>query len=193
MNAEIDRLSAQMDVVNAEVIEAEKAVAEASDRIRQANTEFSNLMASMSSAFREYDQAVTANRELERGVAEAESSLGSLRESSERELAALRGTRDRLTSSNAEDTATAEADRQHAVELTKTLHETQTAVDKTTSEIEAKNDEIAACQQRLENGRAKQRSQEAERSEALGTAKEAHTKAQEAVLAARARLEQAQV
>lgn len=59
MEAEVCRLSGQLEAVDREVVEAEEAVARSSERMRQANAEFSSLMAAMSVAFREYDQAVS--------------------------------------------------------------------------------------------------------------------------------------
>lgn len=50
-------LSGQLDYLAKEVAQAESAVTDSSERIRQANTEFSNLMAAMSAAFKEYDKA----------------------------------------------------------------------------------------------------------------------------------------
>lgn len=59
VEAEVRRLSGQLEAVDCEVVEAEEAVVRSSERMRQANAEFSSLMAAMSVAFREYDQAVS--------------------------------------------------------------------------------------------------------------------------------------
>ena len=64
MGAEVCLLSGQLETVDSGIREAEEALARSSERMRQANAEFSSLMAAMSVAFREYDQAVSDNRML---------------------------------------------------------------------------------------------------------------------------------
>lgn len=56
MEAQTRELTEQLDTLVAEVTQSEEAVKDASNRVQQANTDFSNLMAAMSAAFREYDQ-----------------------------------------------------------------------------------------------------------------------------------------
>lgn len=58
MDAEVRLLSDQLAAADAEIVKAEEAVAQASDRMKRANAEFSNLMAALSLVFREYDKAV---------------------------------------------------------------------------------------------------------------------------------------
>lgn len=62
MEDEARLLSGQLEAVDVEIAEGEAAVASASDRMRHANAEFSSLMAAMSVAFREYDQAVRSDQ-----------------------------------------------------------------------------------------------------------------------------------
>lgn len=58
MEAEVRRLSNQLETADAGIVKAEEAVAQASDRMKRANAQFSNLMAALSLVFREYDKAV---------------------------------------------------------------------------------------------------------------------------------------
>lgn len=171
----------------------EEAVEQASDRMREANKEFSNLMAAMSAAFREYDQAVTTNRDLERDAAEAEGALSSLRENIKRDLSALRETRDSLASSNAEDKAAGEDDQRRAEETIGIVRDVQKGVEEWTSRVASETEMISACERRLEDGRARQRAEEEGRAEALQAAKEAEATAKGEVVAARSRLELRQV
>ncbi|CAN0437949.1 unnamed protein product, partial [Ectocarpus sp. 12 AP-2014] len=82
VDAEVRLLSDQLATADAETVKAEEAVEQASDRMKRANAEFSNLMAALSLVFREYDKAVTANRQLELDAAETEGALKALSEES---------------------------------------------------------------------------------------------------------------
>lgn len=187
------QLSTQLEAVDAKVVETEGAVGQASDRMRQANAEFSNLMAAMSSAFREYDKAITSKREVERGVAEAEITLGAARERTKRELTALRDTLDAKVSSNNTDKMAAQADREQAEELRRNLRDVQKSVDEAKSGVDSTKELVVACERRLEEGRSVQRVNEEEREREMQAAKEAEAAAQETMAVARARLEQYQV
>lgn len=186
-------LSTRLEDADAKVIEAEGAVGQASDRMRQANAEFSNLMAAMSSAFREYDQAITSKREVERGVAEAESALGAAREYTKRELTALRDTLDGKVSSNATDKAAAEVDHGQAEELRGNLRDAQKALDEAKSAVESTKGLVETCERRLEEGRSVQRVEEEGRAKEKQAAEEAEAAAQETTKVVRTRLEQYQV
>lgn len=193
METEIHQLSTQLQAMDVKAKQGEEAAGRAYDSIREANTEFSNLMAAMSAAFREYDQAVTANRELERGAAEADSALCTLRERIHRNLSNLRQTRDNIVSSNAEDQAAAKSDCQRAEELAGVLRDTQKSANEATSEFNYRKEMIAACEQRLEEGRARKILEEEAREKTRQVATEAENVAQEAVVAVRTRLKHCQV
>ena len=186
-------ISAQIEVVEAEVAQREEAVTTASERMQEANKEFSNLMAAMSAAFREYDQAVTSNRELTSETEKTASALSTLRERSQQDLIAMREVRDKLTASNEENRATAEADRKLAVALTETIHETQKTVDDMILELETRRETIATSRRRLEEGCARKRAQDEKRAERMRAAKEAFAVAQQKSLHVRGQLEQRQV
>lgn len=193
VEAEVLQLSAQLDALNTEVTQVEEEVGRASDRMREANAEFSNLMAAMSAAFREYDLAITANRELERGATEAERALATVRESNQRELSSLQETRDRLVSSNAEDKAAAEAHRKRAADVKATLHDVQKAVSNATARVESERGMIIAGEKRLEEERERKRVEEEGRVKALQAAKAAEKAAQAGLISARGRMDQRQV
>lgn len=55
VEAEKLQLSGQLESLDTDITRAGGAVEDASNRMQQANTDFSNLMAAMSAAFREYD------------------------------------------------------------------------------------------------------------------------------------------
>lgn len=193
MEAEVLQLSAQLDALNTEVTQVEEEVGRASDRMREANAEFSNLMAAMSAAFREYDLAITANRELERGATEAERALATVRESNQRELSSLHEIRDRLVSSNTEDKAATEAHRKQAAELEATLRDVQKAVSDAKARVESERGMIVAGEKRLEEERERKRVEEEGRVKALQAAKATEKAAQAALISARGRMDQRQV
>lgn len=193
MEAEIRDISAQVEAKETEVAQKEEAARKASERIKEANMEFSNLMAAMSTAFSEYDQVVTLNRELESEIGEAEGKLATIRERSEQDLTAVRQVIDKLSSSNEENRAAAEADRQLAKVLTETVRETQKAVDDMTLEIERKRAMIVTCEKNLEEAHARKHAQDEQRAEQLRSSKEAYAAAQEKSREAQGRLEQIQV
>lgn len=193
IDAEVRLLTTQLEDVTAKVATAEEAVAQASDRMKQANAEFSSLMAAMSAAFREYDNAVTETRELERRVAEAESALGALRERYKTELVVLSENRDKVASSNAQDAAAAQADRLRIEQLTETLQVTREAVEKEGLLMEEKREMIATHTRRVEEARSRERAEGEERAQELQAAEEATSNIEKAVAATRARLEERRV
>lgn len=164
-----------------------------SDRIAKANKDFSDLMLAMSSAFREYDRASTANRELERSVAEAERSLASLREANERKLSSLRETRDGLVKSIAEGKATSNDKMQEAREAQEALRDMNKSISDAVFRLETRKEKIAQSERSLEEQRTKQRADRERRVEALKATKAAEATTEEDLVAARTLLEKTQV
>lgn len=193
MEAEIRDISAQVEAKEADVAQKEEAARKASERIKEANMEFSNLMAAMSTAFSEYDQVVTSNREMESEIGKAKGKLVTIRERSEQDLVAVRQVIDKLSSSNEENRMAAEADRQLAKVLNETVRETQKTVDDMTSEIETNRAMIATCEKNLEEANARKRAQDEKKAEQLRSSKEAYAAAQENSREAQDRLEEIQV
>lgn len=193
VEAQVLQLSAQLEALDKEVTQAEQEVEQASDSMQEANKEFSNLMAAMSAAFREYDQAITTNRELERGATEAERALATVRDSNQRELSSLHETRDRLVSSNAEDKAATESHCKQAAELEDNLRDVQKAVGVAAARVESAREMIVVGEKRLGEERERKRAKEEGRMNALRAAKEVEKVAQTALVSARARMDQRQV
>lgn len=190
---EVRKLSAELDSLRLDVADQEKAVKNASDDIRQASSEFSEVMAAMSAAFRDYDQIVSANRELERQAAEAENSLSSQREALEKELAKLRTDSNDMKISNDNAARTIEAHRERAVVLRDKLALSRKAALEAQESIDAKKRLVAASEQSLEEIRSANRLQEDELAESLKHAKAAETAAREAMQTALAGLAQQEV
>lgn len=191
--AQISELSVDLDSADTEATRAEEAARNASNRIVQANKDFSELMTAVSSAFREYDHAMVTNRELEREVAEAEKTLNSVREAGEIELASCRGTRDALLKANSEEKAATEARLQEASEVEGSLQGVQKSVEDSETALKVQREMISQGERCLQEERAEERQQREEYEKALLETKGLADDAGKDTLEARARLEKAQV
>lgn len=138
-------------------------------------------------------QAVTANREIERGATEAESTLASLRETTQRELSALRETHGRLVAWNAEEQAAIDADVQHKADLDAALIAAQKTLADLTIEVESTQKKVADGEKKVREERELKRAEEERQVKALQAATVAEAGAKEALVAARAGLNDLQV
>ncbi|CAM9653377.1 unnamed protein product, partial [Sphacelaria rigidula] len=168
VEAEKLQLSGQLESLDTDITRAGGAVEDASNRMQQANTDFSNLMAAMSAAFREYDHVVTTNRELERGATEAESALASLREATQRELTDLRETHDRQVTLNAEEQAAVDAHVKRKAELDGALVAARASLADLTMEAESTQKKAVEGEKRVREVGEAMRAEVERREKAMG-------------------------